>query len=76
MYGLRMNIGAIKTRLGYLMDVLGIENPDFRNSLKKHMGYGYLSLDPHGNITGSKVNKEWRLRINVDPNNLTEWITH
>lgn len=75
-YALQMKNGAIIKRLGYLMDVLGIENPDFRDKLKKHIGYGYLSLDPYGKATGSEVNKEWRIRINVDPKNITEWITH
>ncbi|HHI03348.1 MAG TPA: hypothetical protein ENL22_07500 [candidate division Zixibacteria bacterium] len=75
-YALRMKNGAIIKRLGYLMDVLGIEKPSFRNKLKRHIGYDYLSLDPHGKASGSEVNKEWRIRINVDPKNLTEWITH
>lgn len=75
-YALRIKNGAIIKRLGYLMDVLGIEKPAFRNKLKKHIGYGYLNLDPHGTTSGSEVNKEWRLRINVNPKNITEWITH
>lgn len=75
-YALQMKNGAIIKRLGYLMDILGINKPDFKDKLKKHIGYGYLSLDPHGKVSGSEVNKEWRIRINVDPKNITEWITH
>jgi len=75
-YALRMKNGAIIKRLGYLMDVLGIENTDFRSELKKHIGYGYLSLDPQGGTICNHVDKEWRLRINVDPRNITEWRTH
>ncbi len=75
-YALRMKNGAIMKRLGYLMDVLEIEKPAFRKKLKRHIGYGYLSLDPGGKPSDSRVNKEWRLRVNVDPKNLTEWKTH
>lgn len=75
-YSLRMKNGAVIKRLGYLMDALEIEKPAFRKKLKRLIGYGYLSLDPGGKAGGSHVNKEWRVRVNVDPKNLTEWKMH
>jgi predicted transcriptional regulator of viral defense system len=75
-YAVRMKNGAISKRLGYLLDVLGINPPEFSNKLREHIGYGYVTLDPHGKSTYQEKNKDWRLRVNVSPRNITEWMTH
>lgn len=74
-YSLKMDNGAIIKRLGYLMDVLEILSPSYRNKLRKHLTAGYPALNS-GQKKEGFYNKEWKLFVNVEPNNLTEWKTH
>ena len=74
-YARKMNNGAIIKRLGFLMDTLEIHKPKLRKEMKKNMTSGYVALDPSSKMNGTH-NKEWNLRINVNPDNLTEWRTH
>lgn len=74
-YAQRMSNGAIIKRLGFLMDTLEINKPKLRNEMKKNITSGYVALDPGSKITGTH-HKEWNLRVNVSPENLTEWRTH
>ena len=75
-YALKMKNGAIMKRLGYLMDVLEITRPKFRKKLLKNITPNLALLDPSEKSTTGIQNKEWSLRINVNPDNLTEWRTH
>jgi predicted transcriptional regulator of viral defense system len=71
-YALRMNNGAILKRLGFLLEFLEIGKPTYLKEIKKHLTAGYVDLDP-GSGSHGKHNRAWRLRINVRPENLTEW---
>lgn len=75
-YALKMKNGAIMKRLGYLMDVLEIARPKFRKKLLKNITPNLALLDPSEKSTTGIQNKEWNLRVNVDPDNLTEWRIH
>ena len=70
-----MNNGAIIKRLGFLMDTLDINKPKIIKEMKKHITSGYVALDPGSKVKGT-YNKKWNLRVNVNPQNLTEWRTH
>ncbi len=75
-YALKMKNGSIIKRLGYLMDILKVNQPKFRKELKRRISSGITALDPARDIKASKVSKEWNLYININPANLTEWKTH
>ena len=75
-YALKMKNGAIMKRLGYLMDVLEITKPKFRKELLKNITPNLALLDPSEKSTAGIQNKEWNLRVNVNPDNLTEWRIH
>ena len=75
-YALRMKNGAIIKRLGYLMDILEIGKPEVHKRLLKSTNQGMVVLDPYRGYTKGKVDPKWKLVINVDPKNLTEWKTH
>lgn len=74
-YSLKMENGAIIKRLGYLMDILEIRKSSYREKLRKHLTAGYSALN-FGQKKGGFHNKEWKLFVNADPGNLTEWKTH
>lgn len=74
-YALRMKNGAIIKRLGFLMDVLDIKQPRVRREALKHIAATVVPLDTGHGISGP-VNDEWRVRVNVEPSNLTEWMRH
>lgn len=75
-YALRMKNGAIIKRLGYLLDALEMGKADIRKELLKHLNTGTIALDPyHGKAKGI-IDPKWKLVVNVDHKNLTEWMTH
>ena len=73
---LRMKNGAIIKRLGYLLDVLEINKPKIRKELLKSKTPNLALLDPGQKRSTGIQNKEWNLKVNVNPNNLIEWRTH
>lgn len=75
-YADRMKNRAILKRLGYLMETLNILSPDYRKKLASRITRGYVDLDP--GIAKSKGTNasNWQVRVNINPANLTEWITH
>ena len=75
-YVLRMKNRAIIKRLGYLMDVLEIHQPRIRKKLLKQVTPNFAPLDPGEKSSVGFPNKEWNLRVNVNPDNLTEWRKH
>jgi len=74
-YAQRMGNGAIIKRLGYLMDILGMQKAGYRKKQQKLITSGYVALDPGKGRNGS-YNKDWVLIVNVAPENLTEWKLH
>jgi len=75
-YSLRMKNGAIRKRLGYLLDVLEINKPKIRKELLKNKTPNLAVLDPSHKESTGEPNKVWNLTVNVNPQNLTEWRTH
>ncbi len=68
------NVSAMK-RLGYLSDILEKkELMPFIEFVKTHTNQRYTLLDPAGPDTGP-FDKEWRLRLNISPENLQRMAT-
>jgi predicted transcriptional regulator of viral defense system len=68
-YALRLNIGAVIRRLGYLLEVYGIEAPGDIQRLRGRLTPAYAVLDPLLPPEG-KFLARWRLRLNVPPEEL------
>jgi predicted transcriptional regulator of viral defense system len=51
-------------RLGYLVEVLGVQAPDLVEYCKQHMSAGYSNLDPSVH-SGGRLLRRWNLDINV-----------
>lgn len=75
-YALRMGNGAIVKRLGFLAETLGVFDERFRKLLKKHVTPAFVALDPGQKKVTGAYNTDWYVRVNVKPENLTEWMTH
>jgi predicted transcriptional regulator of viral defense system len=65
-YAVRLNVGAVMRRLGFLLEVYDLGTAAEKDRLHEHTGSGYSLLDPvlppQGKHTG-----RWHLRLNVDP---------
>jgi predicted transcriptional regulator of viral defense system len=68
-YALRLNIGAVIRRLGYLLEVYGIEAPSDIQRLRGRLTPAYAVLDPLLPPEGNFLAR-WRLRLNVPPEEL------
>jgi predicted transcriptional regulator of viral defense system len=65
-YALRLRVGAVVRRLGYLMEAHGIGAPEDRERLRRGLTSTYALLDPLLPPDG-KFLARWRLRLNVSP---------
>jgi predicted transcriptional regulator of viral defense system len=65
-YALRLNVGAVMRRLGFLMEVYDLGAAADRERLRGHAGGTYSLLDPVMPPQG-KYTARWHLRLNVDP---------
>lgn len=72
---IQMKNSAILKRLGFLMEVLGIEKPGVIRILRENMSKGYSPLEPAGSKSG-KYNERWKLFVNTSIETLTEWRKH
>jgi predicted transcriptional regulator of viral defense system len=65
-YALRLNVGAVMGRLGFLLEVYDLGTAADREHLRENAGGTYSLLDPvmppQGKYTG-----RWHLRLNVEP---------
>lgn len=68
-YALRLNVGAVIRRLGYLMETYGIGGPGDLERLRRRLTPTYHLLDPLLPREG-KFLARWRLRLNVFPEEL------
>lgn len=75
-YADRMKNGAILKRLGYLMEALGILTQDYHKKLAPRIRRGYVDLDPGAAKSAVTKSPKWQIRVNVKPENLTEWKNH
>jgi len=65
-YALRLGVGAVIRRLGYLMEAYGIGAPEELRRLRENLTPTYNLLDPVLPPEG-KFLARWRLRLNVSP---------
>ncbi len=73
-YALRLNIGAVIRRLGYLLEAYGVEAREEIECLRGHLTATYLLLDPLLPPEG-KFLARWRLRLNVSPEEIQAAVT-
>lgn len=68
-YALRMNIGSVIRRLGYLLELLEISSPKMRDPLRKRLTETVVRLDPLLPTEGKFLHR-WRLQLNISPEEL------
>ncbi|MBI3761310.1 MAG: type IV toxin-antitoxin system AbiEi family antitoxin domain-containing protein [Chloroflexi bacterium] len=74
-YAERMSNRAIFKRAGYLGEQLNLPLTAFYPRWQANLSQGYVRLDP-GLPTGGHYNARWRVRVNIDSNDLLEWQQH
>jgi predicted transcriptional regulator of viral defense system len=70
-YGDRLGIGAVFKRLGFLIEVLGIDAPELIERCLERRTGGVNDLDPSIDVTGRTVSR-WGIRANVRLRGATE----
>jgi predicted transcriptional regulator of viral defense system len=65
-YALRLDVGAVMRRLGYLLEVYNLGTAADRERLRDHAGGSYSLLDPVMPPQGKHI-ATWHLRLNVEP---------
>jgi len=68
-YALKMNIGAVIRRLGYLLELYAICSPEHLEALRSHLTETYARIDPILPAEGKFI-RRWRLQLNVSPDEL------
>ncbi len=68
-YALRLGVGAVIRRLGFLLELYEIGTADALEALRRHLTATYIALDPVLGPEG-KYLRRWRLRLNVPPDEL------
>jgi predicted transcriptional regulator of viral defense system len=65
-YATRLNIGSVKRRVGYVLELLGMAPERQLQAFRKSLTATYVPLDPLLPREGPHLAK-WRLQINVSP---------
>jgi predicted transcriptional regulator of viral defense system len=65
-YALRLNVGAVMRRLGFLLELYDVGTASDRERLREHVTATYSPLDPVMPPQGKYIGR-WHLRLNVDP---------
>jgi predicted transcriptional regulator of viral defense system len=68
-YALRLGIGAVIRRLGYLLELYRIAPEEELMRLRKSLTEAYLPLDPLLPKEGRHL-RRWRLQLNILPEEL------
>jgi predicted transcriptional regulator of viral defense system len=68
-YAIRLNIGAVVRRLGYLLDLYELGTDKTATALTNRLTNTYVPLDPVLPSQGKHLHR-WRLRLNVEPEEL------
>lgn len=68
-YALRLNVGAVIRRLGFLLETFGLGSDAHMSGLRQGLTEFYALLDPVLPDEG-KYFARWRLRLNIDPDEL------
>ncbi len=65
-YALRLDVGAVLRRLGFLLELFNVDAPHELDRLRQRLTTSYAVLDPMLPVEG-KFLARWRLRLNVEP---------
>lgn len=68
-HALRLDVGAVIRRLGFLLEVSGIDAPPDLERLRARLTATYHLLDPTLPAEGKRLAR-WRIRVNVTPEEL------
>lgn len=68
-YALRLDVGAVIRRLGFLLEIYEIGTVEAVKALQRRLTSTYVALDPVLPAEG-KYLRRWRLRLNVSPEEL------
>ena len=68
-YALRLDVGAVIRRLGFLIEAFGVDEPAALKRLRARLTATYIPLDPTLPAAGHSVAR-WRIRLNVSPEEL------
>ncbi|MBI2997030.1 MAG: transcriptional regulator [Deltaproteobacteria bacterium] len=68
-YAIRLNIGAVIRRLGYLLELYELGSDETAKALTSRLTNTYVPLDPVLPSQGKHLHR-WRLRLNVEPEEL------
>jgi predicted transcriptional regulator of viral defense system len=68
-YALVLNIGVVYRRLGFLLELFEISNKSETELLEKKLTKTYSLLDP-GLFQEGKFISKWKLRLNIDPDEI------
>lgn len=60
----RVGNGTVFKRLGYLIEALGLDQPDLSEACRRRLTSGITALDPSGPAGGRRVMR-WGLRVNA-----------
>lgn len=63
-YSTRLNVGSVRRRLGYLLELFGIATAAELQSIQDSLTATYMPLDPSLPSKGSHIAK-WRLQLNI-----------
>jgi predicted transcriptional regulator of viral defense system len=68
-YALKMDVGTVIRRLGYLLELYALGSPKLWEALRSHLTESYTRMDPILPVEGKFIRK-WRLQLNVSPDEL------
>lgn len=68
-YAVRLEVGAVARRLGYLMEYFEVGTKQNLLRLRKEVTNGYVDLDPILPSTG-RYTRRWGIRVNIDPSEI------
>lgn len=69
-YALRLDVGAVIRRLGFLLELFDVDASDEIERLRERLTPSYAVLDPLFPAEG-KYLARWRLRLNLEPEEIT-----
>ena len=68
-YAIRLNVGAVIRRLGFLLELYEIATQEIMGGLRDQLTNSYAPLDPTLPANGKHLHR-WRLHLNVEPDEL------
>ncbi|MEE9402774.1 MAG: type IV toxin-antitoxin system AbiEi family antitoxin [Desulfobacteria bacterium] len=68
-YSIRLNVGAVMRRLGFLLELYEMGTDKIIGALRERLTNSYVLLDPVLPGQGKYLHR-WRLRLNVEPDEL------